>query len=861
MALAYTLKASGELNLTGAAHATSASPSAITFAADSLVVVVVGGTKSSTSTSALAVTASGLTFTNQKSAQQAGTDKADIAVFTAPDASGGSRTLTIADGAVTHYGLFYAVYEVTGHNIAAPIGVTATQADNLTDGAKTMALLGAPAASSVVIAGVYIDTSAGLNQVDPGAGWTEDAEVDSSGGTNFGVLEVESRTGSTSTSVDWADIRAAASVAAFSTAGVAIEILAAPVDPPQQLRPGFRTGTGFPSFLNPLTVGFQMPADMGPGIALRGTPTTSEAAASTGITTNVPVGVANGDLLVWITSQTTANLIAVNAGWTERQNGVSGASSLQVWYRVASSEPASYTTAARSAARAWGVMLAFSGVNATTPWDVTESAMVAGTTAVACPAVTPVTAGAWVLSAATGLVALGVIDTTASSSNTTVDVSTTSTSGAATNMAGGSSHFAWSSGAVTPAWTLSNTTTRTIGAALALRPAGSAAATGPQNYTSPQTAAVGFTGSDTLAIRTGLAAATVGFTGAVTKSLARALAATLAFTGALATLTVHNFLQALTASLSFTGAQIRRTAVVKTATVSFTGAQARAVAKAVAATVSFTGTQTRRVGSGLTGALAFTGALTRRVGHPLTATVSFTGAHATAAVHFFTQALTASLSFTGAQVRRTAAVKTATVGFTGAQARATGKLVAASVSFTGAQARRVGHLFTATVSFTGVMTRRVGHPLTATVSFTGSAATLAVHFFTQALTATVGFTGAFTKRAGRSITATVGFTVGALTRRVGNTQTATVGFVGTTGRRIGSRLSAAVGFVGTLLGVRSGATTSPQVTLVAATHDHRLTAATLNHTLAAKPTGHTLTAATQPHIVNAAVYPRTIEET
>jgi hypothetical protein len=154
---------------------------------------------------------------------------------------------------------------------------------------------------------------------------------------------------------------------------------------------------------------------------------------------------------------------------------------------------------------------------------------------------------------------------------------------------------------------------------------------GPQAYTSPQTATVGFTGADAVRTSKGLTAATVGFTGSLTravvhiltaaalaftgsltKRLARALTATVSFTGAIATAAVHSFTQALTASLSFTGAQSRRVGKGIAATLSFTGAQAKATAVSKSATVSFTGAQTRRVGTTLTAAVSFTGAQTRR---------------------------------------------------------------------------------------------------------------------------------------------------------------------------------------------------------------------------------------------------------
>lgn len=234
MAITATLKTSGEFGLSTSAATKSTALGAITFAAGSLVVVVLGEVKSSATATQLACTEAGLTFTNRASASQLVANKADAAILTAPDAAGGSRTITITSGTRTCFGLFYAVYEITGQH-ASPIGGNATQADNLTDGAKTMTLSVAPATDSLVMAGVCADTSAGLNTVDPGATFTESVEVDSAGATNFGVMEVETRTGSTSTTADWTDVRAGASVAVASTAGVALEIIAAAVAYPFEL--------------------------------------------------------------------------------------------------------------------------------------------------------------------------------------------------------------------------------------------------------------------------------------------------------------------------------------------------------------------------------------------------------------------------------------------------------------------------------------------------------------------------------------------------------------------------------------------------------------------------------------------------
>lgn len=256
--------------------------------------------------------------------------------------------------------------------------------------------------------------------------------------------------------------------------------------------------------------------------------TTAEASATTGVTNNVPAGVVNGDLLVWIVGQTTATLIATpTAGWTALQTGANTAVSLHVWYRFAASEPASYITPARTASRGSGVMLAYRGVHATTPFDVTTPAFVGGTTTTTCPAVTPVTAGAWVGSAVSVNVASGVVNTVLSSGNTTIDGQVTSTQAASSNNASGGSHFAWTSGAFTPAWSASNATVRTLGGSFVLRPAAGGPATlqGAAALTATSTLTVaGIVAKEAAVALTGTATLTA--TGFAVQAAALALTAT-----------------------------------------------------------------------------------------------------------------------------------------------------------------------------------------------------------------------------------------------------------------------------------------------------------------------------------------------
>ena len=205
---------------------------------------------------------------------------------------------------------------------------------------------------------------------------------------------------------------------------------------------------------------------------------TVEASGTSAVVNNVPAGTVNDDFLIWQVSNTTTTIPATPAGWTLTASGGVAADMLVVWYRKAASEPANYSTGTLGAAgRSVGLMTTWRGVDTTTPLDVATPIPSTGSTAVACPAITPVTAGAWVIGLAGANVALGVINTTYSSSNlTAVDAQKTSTSGSATNNVGGIGHFIWSSGAFTPAFSTSNASVRTVGATMALRPAAGAAA-------------------------------------------------------------------------------------------------------------------------------------------------------------------------------------------------------------------------------------------------------------------------------------------------------------------------------------------------------------------------------------------------
>lgn len=224
--------------------------------------------------------------------------------------------------------------------------------------------------------------------------------------------------------------------------------------------------------------------------------TTAEANGFAGVTNNVPTGTVNGDVLIWRISSTSANPPALLAGWNEITPTVTvGAGCSLYWYRIASSEPASYTTAVfGSAGRSVGVMSAYSGVDNTTPFDVATPTPVTGTTAFGSLSITPVTPGALVLSMARAQVGTAVLGTTLSSTNLdAIDAQVSSTSVSATNEVGAIAHEVWITGAFTPDWSSSQTPARTAVAVAALRPTGWVASTGTVAGASAFTSSASYT--------------------------------------------------------------------------------------------------------------------------------------------------------------------------------------------------------------------------------------------------------------------------------------------------------------------------------------------------------------------------------
>lgn len=116
-------------------------------------------------------------------------------------------------------------------------------------------------------------------------------------------------------------------------------------------------------------------------IALRGTPQSGINGAGNSVSVSVPAGVVNGDLLMAAISGfgsvgATPSAPTTPSGWTKigeaSTSGSNGNINTGWYYRIASSEPANYTLA-NSGGDTYidADIIAFSGVDATTPFNLT----------------------------------------------------------------------------------------------------------------------------------------------------------------------------------------------------------------------------------------------------------------------------------------------------------------------------------------------------------------------------------------------------------------------------------------------------------------------------------------------------------
>lgn len=182
----------------------------------------------------------GLTWTSQAAVGDASSWSIGQRVWTAPVTTGVSMTVTVDCAARNIYQYFVEVADYTGYGGVGQVG---TNAALPTDGAGTVTLAGAPAATSEVIGAIMQDCT-GVGGAAPLDGtYTELYDLDSLSGS---ASQAQARAaGSTSASFSWSDVGVGASL--VKATGIAVEITeagAAPTPIPQSKRPVARSTMG-----------------------------------------------------------------------------------------------------------------------------------------------------------------------------------------------------------------------------------------------------------------------------------------------------------------------------------------------------------------------------------------------------------------------------------------------------------------------------------------------------------------------------------------------------------------------------------------------------------------------------------------
>lgn len=214
-------------------------------------------------------------------------------------------------------------------------------------------------------------------------------------------------------------------------------------------------------------------------IAVRGTPTTfTTGVAVTTVTNTTVAGIQRGDWLIWVLAGNIITDPAVPAGgWTVVQSSTTTAIRLvTLRHLVDGSEGGSFAATVASA-RWVGVMAAYSGVDPSTPIDVTPPTATTGTTLPSWPNAnqTPVTPGRWILGIGGAISTVGPSYTYVNGGAVPMDaidvqMSNTAVSGTA-NAGAVIAHKEWTSGVFQPSMTVSQATTRVTGQTISLRPA------------------------------------------------------------------------------------------------------------------------------------------------------------------------------------------------------------------------------------------------------------------------------------------------------------------------------------------------------------------------------------------------------
>lgn len=596
-------------------------------------------------------------------------------------------------------------------------------------------------------------------------------------------------------------------------------------------------------------------------IAFRAAGTTVSANNATTIVLNKPAGVVAGDALyACIYGNTTIPGGVTLSGWVSIAYIDDGGTNwFTVMRRIADgTEGSSFTFTERGSGGAGiinGNILAYQGVDNTTPEDATPTTNNGTGATLTIPSITTVTDQAWWVAASQ---TDGSATTLSQPSGFTTDQATYGASGDVTR----EDHLLIApAGATGTTTSTQNDTGGWFTISLALRPvltvtlplqrqifgfsgtyikvqqfqalprqplfpqaggtanlltlvAATLGFTGPSNLTNNIGTHLGgglsFTGPAHLmnAITRGLTAAVLSFTGALTKATTKGLAAaTLTFTGPvnLVKQTGHK----MAGALNFTGPTnlVKNIVKLMTGQLSFTGPThlLNAITKNLAAAVlSFTGALTKfTTKTTFSATLSFTGALTagKQFLRALTATLTFTGP--TNLVKNINKNVSGTLTFTGPTHLLNSINKSMAAGltFTGSLLRAiTKNLTSATLTFAGTVVKSTRKtLVGAVLAFTGTFTKQTNKALSAVLSFTGSAHLL--NSTGKNVSGVLSFTGKQSRAMTKNLTAATLTFTGALTKTTSKLLAGALSFVGAVVSGSGAHqftqvLSAALNFSG-----------------------------------------------------------------
>lgn len=285
---------------------------------------------------------------------------------------------------------------------------------------------------------------------------------------------------------------------------------------------------------------------------------------------------------------------------------------------------------------------------------------------------------------------------------------------------------------------------------------------------------------------------TLSFAGSINDFIYKSLTATSSFVGSITKSPARLYQGALNFSPQFTKSADYH---LTTGSMSFTGVftASNLIARALSATLSFTGAISNQISHRLSAAASFIGSIVKSTSTNLSGSASFSGTLR----RVIPQLYTASLTFIGAISKRATRAAMASISFVGSFTKLSPRLLSATSSFSGAITKQTSKLASGTLSFVGNLPRSISNYLASVLNFVGLLdISFAGHFFTQ-LAGTLELSGRLQNRISYRLTAAMSF-LGSMTKRMPVAVTGALSFVGSLSRQVRKLIASALSFVGSV---------------------------------------------------------------